>query len=115
MLVACLLIWFNVNESSLKTNDKKQLEIFHETALALSNVTVTIFEHTSPNVASHCFKCICITLHFVGSLSFHSQEADGYPSPQIFPRTKFQLMPEDFVIPEVYHVPFNSAEVYPVY
>lgn len=54
--------------------------------------------------------------HFVGSLSFCSQEAHGCPSlPQIFPGTKFQLIPEDFVIPEVYHLPFNTSEVYPIF
>lgn len=57
-----------------------------------------------------------LTSHFVGSLSFCSQEADGYPSPpQIFPRKKFQLTPEDFVIPEFYHLTFSTTEFYPLF
>lgn len=48
-------------------------------------------------MSCHCLRCLCIMLHFVGSLSFCSQEADECPSPpQIFPRTKFKLISEDF-------------------
>lgn len=99
-----------MDECSLKTDDKKLLKTFHLRLYQLCKMLLLQSEYTAPNVSYHCLKCLCTTLHFVGSLSFCSQEADGCPSPpQIFPRTKCQLIPQDFVFPEVYHLPFNAT------
>lgn len=118
MLLASFLTWLKVNESSLKMDDKKLLEMFHVRlcelcgALPLQPLNTQLPKY--PTIALNVSAWRQTT--FPGGVVILCQEADGRPSPpQAFSRTEFQLIPGDFVVHGARHFPFYATEVYPLF